>query len=316
MTYMVGGIDVLLATYNGESYLDEQLRSVLEQVGPGDRLLVRDDRSSDGTPGLLAEYAARYPHTLVLIDDRAGHLGAGASFATLLDHAEAPYVMFCDQDDVWLPGKMARTAARMDETQQRCGGGPVLVHTDLVVVDRSLRPLADSFWRYQHLDPVRGRAFNRLLVQNIATGCTIMINRALLERAAPLPRQSVLHDWWLALVAAAFGCLEFLPEATVLYRQHADNRVGARRSNPLALVGRAFDRHRWSEYARRLRMSQTQAAAFVKRFGDQLRPEHRGAVQAYAEIRKHGFLQRRQLLLRHGLCKPGWLRNLGLFARI
>jgi glycosyltransferase involved in cell wall biosynthesis len=310
-------IDVLVATHHGADFLDAQLRSLVEQTCPPARILVRDDASTDATPALLADWAARRPELIELIDCGGRRLGACGNFAALLDHADADYVMFCDQDDVWFADKIARTLAAMQEAERRAGPDrPLLVHTDLKVVDQSLRPLGDSYWKYQRLDVRRGTTLNRLLVENVVTGCASMFNRALARRAAPIPPEAVFHDWWIALVAAAFGRIERLDEPTILYRQHGRNQVGAVRWD-LAHVARKtaslFDR---SYLVQSMQASQRQARAFLERFGPELPVQQRRAVEAYAGLGECGYFGRRWRLARYGFYRGGWLRTLGLFARI
>ncbi len=309
-------VDVLLATHNGADFLEAQLRSLLEQTYPVVRVLVRDDASTDATPALLADWAARRPGKIEILDG-GPRLGACGNFAALLQRAEADYVMFCDQDDVWLPGKIARTLDKMRQTERQAGPDqPLLVHTDLAVVDESLCGLGDSYWSYQHLDVRRGATLNRLLIENVATGCASMLNRALVRKAAPIPAEAVLHDWWIALAAAAFGRIERLDEPTVLYRQHGCNQIGAVRWGPRHVarkLGCLFDRN---YLAAGLEASQRQAAAFLERFGPELPPAKRRAVEAYAGLGRCGFFARRWRLARYGFYRSGWLRNLALFARI
>ena len=233
-------IDIVMATYNGARFLCEQLDSVLAQARPGVRLLVRDDGSTDATREILAAYAGNRPEG-VLVENGSRRLGACGSFSALLERSDADFVVLCDQDDVWLPGRLDAMLRRLVELEDRHGrGAPLLVHSDLTVVDAGLRELCPSFWRYQGLDPFRGGVLNRLLVQNVVTGCAAILNRALVRRATPIPKAAVMHDWWLATAAAALGRLEALAQPTALYRQHGENRVGAQRWE----IGRASCRER------------------------------------------------------------------------
>jgi glycosyltransferase involved in cell wall biosynthesis len=315
MTDRKATIDILLATYNGEKFLAEQIASIFAQSHLQFRLLVRDDGSSDGTASLLGDCAARRPGEVVVIDNRGCRLGPSGSFGALLEHSTAGYVMFCDQDDVWLPEKVARLLGRMRAAEEKYGHQtPILVHSDLAVVGERLETIHPSFWRYQRLSPIRGAKLNRLLVQNVVAGCAAMINRALAERALPIPPEAVMHDWWLALTAAALGRLECLAEATVLYRQHGQNRIGAQRWLRYVLAqARALLAGRTADV---LQHSQRQAAALLCRFGPSLRAEQRSVVEAYATLGDHGPLSRRLLIVRHGLYKAGWIRNVGLLAAI
>jgi glycosyltransferase involved in cell wall biosynthesis len=310
-------IDILLATHNGADFLDALMQSLLEQSEQGFRLLVRDDASTDATAATLTAWSARWPGKIELIDGGGPRLGACGNFAALLARTEADYVMFCDQDDAWLPEKIARTLARMNKVEREAGADrPLLVHTDLAIVDDLLRPLSRSYWRYQHLDVRRGATLNRLLMQNVATGCAMMANRALVRKAVPIPPEAVLHDWWLALVAAAFGRIECLDEPTVCYRQHGSNQIGAVRWDLAHLARKAsslWDRGYLVEF---LAASTRQAQAFLDRFGPELTPPQRRAVAAFAGLGQCGFLRRRWRLARYGFYRSGLLRNLGLFARI
>jgi glycosyltransferase involved in cell wall biosynthesis len=309
-------LDVLLSTYQGARYLPEQLDSILAQSRPGLRILVRDDGSSDTTSAVLADYAARYPE-IVRIDDHRAGLGACGSFVALLERSDADYVFFCDQDDVWLPGRLDRMLNGMRELQRQFGANrPFLVHSDLVVVDASLRLLHPSFCAYQYLDPVRGGTLPRLLVQNVVTGCAAMINRALARRAVPIPPEAVMHDWWLALVAAAVGRIGWLPEPTILYRQHDANRVGAKRWGPGYVLRHAIELFAEEGAGMRLRDGQRQAAALLAHLGPDMPEVLRRTVMAYANLSRYNVLARRILLLRHGVRKTGWARNLGMWMRI
>jgi glycosyltransferase involved in cell wall biosynthesis len=292
------------------------LDSILAQRGARLRLLVRDDGSADDTPTLLQQYARAYPGVFELLSD-GQHLGACASFGRLLLAARAPYVMFSDQDDVWLPGKVELLLRGMRQAEAAHGPNyPLLVHSDLTVVDRSGRLLGRSFWKYQKIDPIHGSSLNRLLIQNVATGCAMMINRALAQLASPIPQEAIVHDWWLALVAAALGRIVCIAEPTVLYRQHGGNQIGAIAWDTAHLVRKAataFDRRPVTENMRR---AAAQAQALLQRYGRQLSAQQRKTVAAFAALPTSGFLQRRWHIARYGFLRTGWIRNLALLARV
>ena len=222
---------ILLAAYNGSAHMLEQIESIRNQTIHSWHLLVRDDGSSDDTRDVVGALAADDPR-IELFEDDLGNLGAMGNFAALCQIAQsraAEYVMFCDQDDVWLPDKIEKTLAYLQRAEGAFGREvPFLVHTDLRVVDRHLNTRHPSFMKFQHIHHEENAPIKVLLAQNFVTGCTVIFNRPLLEMTTPIPQEAILHDWWLALCAAASGIIMFVPDATVLYRQHGSNKVGAK----------------------------------------------------------------------------------------
>ncbi len=221
-------LQVLLATYNGAVYIRQQLDSLMEQTFGDFQVLARDDGSTDATCDILDEYAAKYPGKFVRIEDDEKCLGACRNFGRLLEASDANYVMFCDQDDLWLKDKIAKTLDLMQKTEAESPGKPVLVFTDLIVVDSSLEPMAPSFWKYEKLDPAWTLDPLKIAVQNVVTGCTMMLNAKGREAVLPIPAEAVMHDWWIALKLSRSGVIAALPEGTLLYRQHKRNDIGAK----------------------------------------------------------------------------------------
>jgi len=304
-------IDILLATYNGEAFLKKQIDSLLAQEFEDWRLLVRDDGSSDRTAVILQTHQKSMGERLTILPACRVNLGPRDSFSSLLQHADADYIMLCDQDDVWLPGKIAATLKKMHALEAQYGKDrPLLVHSDFKVVDENLHLLADSGWRYQKTDPRHGAFLNRLLVQNVATGCTVMLNRPLRDLALPVPPGAIMHDWWLTLVAGAFGKTGFVAEPLLLYRQHRLNAVGAKSWG----MGR-FLKQLCSpeEFRHAFLRTQQQAGAFLDRYHDRLSPEDRQMVRAFSQLDSLSFFAKRFSLLRYGFFHPGLARKVGMF---
>lgn len=302
-------IDILLATYNGERFLEEQLESLISQEFSDWRILARDDGSSDATLAILKRYRERLGGKLLLVENDGVRLGAAGSFSELMRHSGAPYLMFCDQDDVWLPGKVVKTLGKMREMEARHGAeAPLLVHTDFRVVDESLQSLAPSGWGYQKSDPDRSD-LNRLLVQNVATGCTVMVNGTLRDLALPIPSGTLMHDWWLALIAAAFGAIGYLAEPQLLYRQHGVNAVGAKGWSSVSFLKQLRS---LGEVRGALQRTRRQGALFAQRYGDSLPTGKRELLQAFAQLEETGFFLKRCLIVRYGFFHSGLLRKLGM----
>ena len=219
-------IAVLLATYNGEKYLREQLDSLLAQDFDDFACFIHDDDSTDNTREIIAEYCNTYPETFIEIkEQRTGEKGARDNFLFLLKKVEADYYMYCDQDDVWLPKKISKTFSVI---MKHTIGKPACVYTDLKVVDQKLNIISNSYFSYRSLDPWRN-SYKTLLIISICTGCTMMLNRMLRDEVLKLKCNSYIHmhDIDTAITAALLGDIEFLDEPTILYRQHNDNNVGA-----------------------------------------------------------------------------------------
>jgi glycosyltransferase involved in cell wall biosynthesis len=299
-------VEILLASCNGEPYLAEQLRSIERQTFRDWTLLARDDGSRDSTREVLAAFRERFPKQVKIIEDGAGRLGAAGNFAQLLRRSSASYVFFCDQDDVWHETKIDRLIALAASAP---AGRPVLVHSDLEVVDRRGAPIASSFWRYQRIAPERC-AWQQLLVQNVVTGCAAMINAPLRDAALPIPAAAIMHDWWLALVAAIAGEIRWLPEPTVRYRQHGGNDTGAKKwgfnqwqYTMSALAGSA-------NYQRGLMRARQQAVALANHPGLTLAPSVRSTLLEFGGLRARPWARRLSFVRRHGIAKNGAVRNL------
>jgi glycosyltransferase involved in cell wall biosynthesis len=300
-------IDVLLATYNGARYLRPQIESILNQEEVSFRILVRDDGSADETPAVIEHYRGSMPDRIIHLSG-SGHLGAVANFAHLLRESKAPYAALSDQDDVWAPHKLRTLLTVMRDLESRHGvDTPLLVHSDLTVVDETLRERHHSFWRYSGFDP-RGTNFPRLLIKNTVTGCASLANRALIELALPIPQVALVHDYWLALVAGAAGHLGIVEEPLMAYRQHARNAIGARPYDWTSFVGRLTGGLAlWDIGALR-----RQAAALSERCHASIAPEYRTLIEDFVCLPGRNWIGRRRILLRHGILMPGLMRNLAL----
>ena len=226
-------IDILVAVYNGEKYLKEQLTSILNQTYKEFNIIIRDDGSTDSSLYIIKEFNQLYPEKVTFVEGVPSG-SAKNNFFELINYAKSDYIMFCDQDDIWFENKIEVTLKKMQATENTYGKDvPILCHTDLTVVDKNLNTINPSFFKMQKFD-ITKTTLNRALVQNIVTGYTMMINKALLDLAKGTNSEDIImHDWWLFLIASAFGRVEVVTTPTILYRQHEENQVGARIISPL-----------------------------------------------------------------------------------
>ncbi|MCQ2379658.1 MAG: glycosyltransferase family 2 protein [Victivallaceae bacterium] len=305
-------IDVVLATYNSSKYLRQQLDSLLGQDCHGFKILVRDGGSTDETPEIIMDYQRRYPGKIEFI--RGGRSSVIENFAALLQASDAPLVMFCDHDDVWLPDKIGNTLAKYREIEERSNQGtPIMVFTDSYVADENLNVMDTSALRFQHLDP-RHLSVNRLVLQNVPCGNTMLVNRALIELALPIPADAVMHDHWLTLVAAAFGKIGFLDRPTLYYRQHGGNYYGAVHYSPLSLLKKTTMGRRQIKY--RFEADIRQAVAFGERYGERLSEHDREMISSLKTWDDCSFWRKRRILIKYGIMKSGFWRNAGMFLLV
>lgn len=301
-------IIVLLPVYNGERFLDEQIGSILGQSHKNLQLVFRDDGSTDTSPAILQKYASVHPDQVLVLQDDRGNLGALGSFSVLMQWAlkqpvsdSGVYVALADQDDTWHPDKLQQCLQAMTEAEGELPEMPLLVHSDLKVVDATGGEMSASLMQYQGLDPGKTK-FGAQLISNTVTGCTSLANLALLEKALPVPADAVMHDWWLSLVASAFGRLIFLPAALVEYRQHGRNTLGAREHKSPSLswrtVGKLFQFKPTKQAQMLFEQAAAQAAAFESAFGDQLAASDRRAIRDVMLLPQLGLWQQRILFRR------------------
>ncbi len=272
---MTPRVAVLLSTYNGEAFLGAQLDSLRAQRDVLVEVFARDDGSSDATLEILAGYARWWPQLAAPMT--GPNLGPAASFLTLLGGEMEGFdgFAFCDQDDIWLPDKLARATSRLQDVS---GGAPALYCSRVMCVDRSLHPLGPA--------PIkRDGRFAHLLFENIAFGATVVMNaRAVaLVRSRPPASGVIMHDWWCALVVSAFGSVIYDERPGLLYRQHGDNQIGqsANRLGELVRLARLFARAPSRFYP-----IHAQAAEFMRLFGDDLDPRDRWLAQALVDSKR------------------------------
>lgn len=220
-------IEVVLPVFNGVAYLEEQIMSIANQSLPPVRLIVRDDGSTDGTKELIDDLCYRYGDWLKVLNSDC-NLGCIENINRLLAATTAPYIALADQDDVWFVDKLERSLQAIRGLEVFSEPEyPLLIHSDLELINAAGVSLNTTYFRRQHLLPSRNTS-HEIVFSNVVTGCTILFNRALLQQACPIPQEALMHDWWLALVASAFGRLELLDGVTVKYRQHATNVLGSK----------------------------------------------------------------------------------------
>lgn len=221
-------VAILLATYNGEKYLLELVESIMRQTYQEFVCYIHDDGSSDHTMDIIKKIRDQYSDKIILLNYPATG-SSKANFMSMLSYVKEPYIMFADQDDVWIEDKVEislNTIKNIEGEKKK----PCLVFTDLKIVDSELRTLDKSFMKKMGFNPKRIK-YQQLMTENIAAGCTMIINKSLMKLVNRLENnQNIrMHDGWFMVVAAVYGKIEYISKQTILYRQHESNVFGSKK---------------------------------------------------------------------------------------
>ena len=223
-------VDILLATYNGEKYIKEQVESILNQTYENIQIIISDDCSTDKTRQVLKEYEN---NEKIKIFYQEKNLGYVKNFEFLLKQVESNLYMLSDQDDVWKKEKVEKSVEKIESEKLD------LVFGDLEVVDENLNTLYKSYNRYMHLiHKIKKyqKDYRLQYLYNCMTGCTIISRKNWIDKVLPFPTDSkyMIHDYWLGLVIALNGKVGYIEEPYILYRQHGKNQVGSKKASKTA----------------------------------------------------------------------------------
>lgn len=234
----MSSIAILMATYNGAEYLSAQIGSILSQTCQDWHLYVHDDGSTDATLQVLNAYREKHPDKITIFD-YAVTGGALRNFMSLLERVDAPYYMFCDQDDVWLPNKIQLSIEAMHQQELIHPDKPIIVHSDVTVVDKDLNVLHPSYREYGHIYPHLVENFDQCVI-NVTLGCAMLFNAASRRVSLDCPwTKALMHDGWVtARTYAASGVVYAIPESLMLYRNHGNNTIGAYDGSRFTLIYR------------------------------------------------------------------------------
>ena len=243
-------IYILLATYNGEKYFSEQIESLLSQTYQDWKLWIHDDGSKDNTVQIIRNYANQYPEKIVFLDDTISCGGAKENFSYLLNNIDKDfdYIMFCDQDDVWLPNRIELFLNEVEIQEKNNPNLPLVIFSDLIVVDDKLNVISNSMVKHQKLNPNIANSFELLKCQNVITGCAMLLNKKAFEVSTPISKNVLMHDWWIALIVSKLGKNIYLDEKTILYRQHSNNVVGSKKVSLLTILKKVFSMNIFNNY--------------------------------------------------------------------
>ncbi|MEW4431804.1 glycosyltransferase [Paenibacillus pabuli] len=264
---------IMLSTYNGVKYIDEQMESLLAQHEVDVQINIRDDGSSEGTVQKLSEYAESHPDQIRFIEGK--NLGVIGSFFELMRQTEPvyDYYAFCDQDDVWKPEKLIRAITKL---QLRQSNVPLMYCSSTQMVDQDLNNL--DVWPTL---PPKPLSMYNAMVENCCVGCTMVLNPITFEQIrGSIPsdlKQVIMHDRWIYLYVSTFGEVIFDEKPMILYRQHQENVLGGSSEGWLI---------KWKSRLKRLlsegsfRLSR-QASCFLETYKDQLSAQQKDDIQRF-----------------------------------
>lgn len=225
-------IEILLSVYNGEKYLNQQIDSIINQTNQDWILKIRNDGSQDDSETIIADYCKRFSDKIIAFNEPKGNIGLVKSLNCLLSFEPyGDYVMFSDQDDVWLPKKIELTLNELYSVQKGQKNVPIMICTDAICVDANLNIINKSFFKSQKFQHGIVGDKIKMLALNQVQGCTIMLNKEARNRICPLPEFMKIHDMWVGVISAHYGISSFLPIPTMLYRQHNMNVLGEQKIN-------------------------------------------------------------------------------------
>lgn len=299
-------VTILMATFNGAKYVAEQLDSILVQTHQDWALIIRDDLSTDQTPSILQKYADA-DSRIKILSGKGQHGSATLNFSALFDYAykhPAPYVMFADQDDIWHKNKIEHSLQFIQAQEQSAPASqPILVYGALEYVDTQANVIPQELKMPEALD------INMLLTENHAYGCTMMLNRALVEQVIRIPESAENHDYWIALVACALGKAVLNPEKLISYRQHLNNASGNVHRNRFS--------SRFNRYVKRVDFllpvfvkNYRMTTAFYRQYKGSLDEDIKQLISGYIQAYKSDILSLMIFMARNNFRKLGRMQTL------
>lgn len=304
-----------MAAYNGEKYIKQQIESIMKNTYEDMHLIICDDTKEEQTStamtDILNSMKEKYGDKITY-KKNSENKGCTRNFLEGLQNSLAEYIMFSDQDDYWNKDKIELTLGKMKELEDRYGKDtPLVVFTDATVVDSSLNLIHLSFHGSNHLNTNK-LDLAHLLMENKLIGCTMMMNQALKDKIITIPKNARVHDWWIALVAAAFGKIGYLEDATILYRQHEENVIGHQE------YGSYIKRRLANLKSQRevIYSNMKQAQEFLEIYHELLTKQQKELIGRFATLKDRNWFYRRYAMLRYGYKKSGLPRNIGLFLVI
>jgi hypothetical protein len=303
--------DVILAVFDGQTYLPEMLDSLLSQTTRDFNVLVRDDGSRDKSLEILESYKPRFDGRLSVITGEPSG-SATTNFGILMRETKADYALLADQDDVWKPEKVELTLRSLKEAEAKYGRStPIYFATDIAVVNKDLELISASYWKWKRLRPSMMSNLSQSLICVPIQGMASGLNRALLDLANPVAEKAISHDWWAQLIAAAMGKVICDPTVTALYRVHGGNASIPKKVSVISYAKLGLD----ASFLRRgLGRRIEQANALADALAGRMPPDKLKIIRRFTKLQSQGYLQRRWTLVSGNYLYHDLVRSAATFA--
>ena len=274
-------IEILMATYNGEKYVKEQIDSIIHQTYENWKLLIRDDNSTDKTLEILKEYEKK-DKRIKVIEDKKGNLGFVKNFEELLIYSNKEWVMFSDQDDYWLENKIEKYVSILNSNPNDILKKPILIHSNSFICNDNLEIIKKEFINSNIASKYNEDSYYFFY---FVQGSTVLINRVMIDLALPFSKNVTVHDRYLHLLAEFLGKRIFINESLIKYRQHSNNKIGAKGSS---IISKILKKRYFHNEDRELILE------IQNKYTEKLEIEKRKKIEKYLEItndKKNRFLR-------------------------
>ena len=295
---MKNKVCILLSTYNGEKFLESQIKSIFSQSYKNIDIIVRDDGSTDNTLKILEKYKIKYI--------KGKNISVVKSFFKLLEYAlelDYEYFLFCDQDDIWNINKVEKQLSLIELKNKNI---PILIDSDMQVIDENNNLISNSFFKFSKLD-YRKKSLNYLFVQNNITGNSVLINRKLAQ-LVKFHKNIIMHDWWIGLIASAFGEIYFINQPLLKYRKHFSNVVGAEHYYSLNKIRKFFDYSFEKKFL--------QVEAFKELYYNNLDKKNKSLIDDFLKLRHQKFFEKFYNIFKNKFFMQNNLYTLGSLWKI
>ena len=274
-------IEILMATYNGEKYVREQIDSIIHQTYENWKLLIRDDNSTDKTLEILKEYEKK-DKRIKVIEDKKGNLGFVKNFEELLNYSNKEWIMFSDQDDYWLENKIEKYVTILNSNPKDILKKPILIHSNSFICNDNLEIIKKEFINSNIASKYNEDSYYFFY---FVQGSTVLINRALIDLALPFSKNVTVHDRYFHLLAEFLGKRIFINESLIKYRQHSNNKIGAKGSS---IISKILKKRYFHNEDRELILE------IKNKYTEKLEIEKRKKIEKYLEVtndKKNRFLR-------------------------